>query len=85
MAWRSDTDSGCVHGGQELVLQEEGIDKIETLGRLCPNLKILYMPNNLIPRLENLNRLKALEYLNLAINNITKMDSRDVKCSTSWT
>ncbi|OAE30184.1 hypothetical protein AXG93_4295s1390 [Marchantia polymorpha subsp. ruderalis] len=74
MAWRSDTDSGCVHGGQELVLQEEGIDKIETLGRLCPNLKILYMPNNLIPRLENLNRLKALEYLNLAINNITKLD-----------
>ncbi|KAL2621935.1 hypothetical protein R1flu_002140 [Riccia fluitans] len=71
---RSEHNDGVLETLEELVLQEEGIDKIETLGRLCPNLKILYMPNNLIPRLENMNRLKALEYLNLAINNITKFD-----------
>jgi hypothetical protein len=37
---------------QELVLQEESLERInKTLGILCPHLKILYMPNNLIPRL----------------------------------
>jgi hypothetical protein len=37
---------------QELVLQEEGIERVDsTLGTLCQHLKILYMPNNLIARL----------------------------------
>jgi hypothetical protein len=58
---------------QELVLQEEGIERIDTLGILCPHLRILYMPNNLIACLENMNRLKELQYLNLAMNNIVKV------------
>lgn len=37
------------------------------------HLKILYLQNNLISKLENLHRLKELEYLNVAVNNITKV------------
>jgi protein TilB len=54
-------------------LEEEGIERIDTLGVLCPHLRILYMPNNLIACLENMNRLKELQYLNLAMNNIVKV------------
>ncbi|CAM6106166.1 unnamed protein product [Calypogeia fissa] len=71
---RSEHNDGVLETLEELVLQEEGIDKIEVLGRLCPNLKQLYMPNNLIARIENMHRLKSLEYLNLALNNILKVE-----------
>lgn len=47
--FRNQHETPC--GLQELVLQEEGIEKIELLGTVCPHLKILYMPNNLISKL----------------------------------
>ncbi|KAH7331717.1 hypothetical protein KP509_20G047700 [Ceratopteris richardii] len=72
---RAEHNDGVLHSLEELVLQEEGLDRIEKiLGTLCPHLKHLYMPNNLIPRIENLHRLKELQYLNLALNNITKIE-----------
>lgn len=37
------------------------------------HLKILYLQNNLISKIRNLHRLKELEYLNMAVNNITKV------------
>lgn len=40
------------------------------LGRCCPKLRILYLQNNIIPAIHNVYRLKALNYLNLALNNI---------------
>lgn len=42
---------------------------------LCRHLKILYLQNNVIERLENLNKLKELEYLNVALNNISKIEN----------
>ena len=36
----------------------------------CRHLKILLLQNNIIERIENLNKLRELEYLNLALNNI---------------
>ncbi|MCO5575060.1 hypothetical protein L7F22_028857 [Adiantum nelumboides] len=74
---RAEHNDGILYTLEELVLQEEGLDRIDkTLGTLCPHLKHLYMPNNLIPRIENLSRLKELQYLNLALNNITKVYDR---------
>lgn len=55
---------------EEIALHQENIEKIEYLQDWCPKLKILLMQNNLIARIENLNKLKHLSYLNLAINNI---------------
>lgn len=40
----------------------------------CRKLKILYLQNNIIPKIENLVHLKDLEYLNLALNNIKKVE-----------
>jgi len=40
----------------------------------CRKLKILYLQNNIISRMENLFHLKDLAYLNLALNNITAIE-----------
>jgi protein TilB len=45
---------------EELALHQQNIEKIELLGQMCRNLKILYLQNNLISKLENLHRLKVL-------------------------
>ncbi|KOB66016.1 Leucine-rich repeat-containing protein 6 [Operophtera brumata] len=55
---------------EEIALHQENIEKIEFLQDWCPKLKILLMQSNLIARIENLNKLKHLTYLNLALNNI---------------
>lgn len=49
--------------------------RIEHLDRWCKRLKILYLQNNLIPRVENVARLKELQYLNLALNNVEKIEN----------
>ena len=58
---------------EEISLHQQEIIKIENLDVLCRHLKILYLQNNVIERLENLNKLKELEYLNVALNNISKI------------
>lgn len=55
---------------EEIALHQENIEKIEYLQDWCPKLKILLMQSNLIAKIENLNKLKHLVYLNLALNNI---------------
>ncbi|KAL0894913.1 hypothetical protein ABMA27_013418 [Loxostege sticticalis] len=55
---------------EEIALHQENIEKIEFLQDWCPKLKILLMQSNLIAKIENLNKLKHLTYLNLALNNI---------------
>ena len=49
--------------------------RIEHLDRWCKGLKILYLQNNLIARIENVGRLKQLQYLNLALNNIERVEN----------
>jgi len=34
----------------------------------------LYLQNNLIGKIENIGKLKSLEYLNMAINNVKKIE-----------
>ena len=37
-------------------------------------MKILYLQNNLIPKIEGVSKLKELEYINLAVNNCKKIE-----------
>jgi protein TilB len=90
---------------EEVALHQQNIESIELIGQLCPRLRILYLQNNLIGKVQNLHKLKVrrtrgggcawaawacarrqpatttmcqlqeLEYLNLAINNITKVQN----------
>ncbi|XP_069576578.1 dynein axonemal assembly factor 11 [Brachyistius frenatus] len=60
---------------EEVSLHQQDIERIEHIDRWCRELKILYLQNNLIPRIENIGRLKKLEYLNLALNNIEVIEN----------
>jgi protein TilB len=72
---RAEHNEGDIASLEELSLHQQEIEKIEHLDRWCRNLKILYLQNNLIPRIENVGRLKQLEYLNLALNNVEKIEN----------
>ncbi|XP_040911734.1 protein tilB homolog [Toxotes jaculatrix] len=60
---------------EEVSLHQQDIERIEHIDRWCRDLRILYLQNNLIPRIENLSRLKKLEYLNVALNNIEVLEN----------
>lgn len=62
---------------QELSLHQEDIEKIEHIHDWCRDLEILLLQSNLISRIENLNKLKKLKYLNLAMNNIETIENLD--------
>jgi len=51
------------------------IEKIENLGRLCRRLNILYLQGNVIGKIENLGRLRELNYLNMCLNNVQKIEN----------
>ncbi|XP_076657840.1 touch insensitive larva B [Halictus rubicundus] len=72
---RSEHNEGEIATLEEIALHQENIDKIELLDRACRHLKILLLQNNLIGKIENLGRLKRLEYLNLALNNIEAIEN----------
>eukprot|EP00953_Heterococcus_sp_UTEX-ZZ885_P003407 2370-Heterococcus_DN1.PRE.3 len=72
---KSEHNEGLIHTLEEISLHQEEIEKIsDVLGSNCRRLKILYLQNNIIGRMENLHHMKELEYLNLALNNITKIE-----------
>lgn len=60
---------------EEISLHQCDVERIEYLDKWCRQLKILYLQANLIPKIENISRLKKLEYLNLALNNITLVEN----------
>ncbi|XP_069367536.1 dynein axonemal assembly factor 11 isoform X2 [Paralichthys olivaceus] len=60
---------------EEVSLHQQDIERIEHLDKWCRDLRILYLQNNLVSRMENLSRLKKLEYLNLALNNIEVIEN----------
>ncbi|KAH8245376.1 hypothetical protein KR032_009547, partial [Drosophila birchii] len=60
---------------EEISLHQEDIEVIEHIQNWCRDLKILLLQSNLIARLENLHKLKRLEYLNAAINNIERVEN----------
>ncbi|NWH62802.1 TILB protein, partial [Geococcyx californianus] len=60
---------------EEISLHQQEIEKLECLDKWCRDLKILYLQNNLIPKIENVGKLKKLEYLNVALNNIERIEN----------
>lgn len=72
---RAEHNEGLLVSLEEISLHQEEIERIdEILGMTCRHLKILYLQNNLIFKIENLIHLKELEYLNLALNNVFKIE-----------
>jgi protein TilB len=72
---RAEHNEGMIGTLEEVTLHQEELEGInEVLGMTCRKLKILYLQNNIIPKMENLIHLKELVYLNLALNNISKIE-----------
>lgn len=63
---------------EEIALHQLDIDKIETLNN-CRCLKIVYLQSNLIRKIENLGRLKELDYLNLALSTARAASNRRIR------
>merc|ERR1712166_686364 len=66
----ADHNSGEVSTLEELSLHQRNITKLDLIDNACRKLKILYLQNNLIPKIENVSRCKELNYLNMALNNV---------------
>lgn len=56
-------------------MHQQDLEKIEHLDKYCRHLKILFLQNNIIEKIENLSKLKELEYLNLAVNSISLIEN----------
>lgn len=67
---RAEHNEGCLSTLEEIALHQLNIERIENFDKLIRHVKILLLQNNLISKMENLTRLKELNYLNLALNNI---------------
>ncbi|KDO26954.1 hypothetical protein SPRG_07667 [Saprolegnia parasitica CBS 223.65] len=71
---RAEHNEGVVATLEEISLHQEEIEKIELIGTLCKKLRILYLQNNIIERIEDLSHMKDLRYLNLALNNVKRIE-----------
>ncbi|GMF38500.1 unnamed protein product [Phytophthora lilii] len=71
---RAEHNEGIVSTLEEISLHQEELEKIEVIGTLCRKLRILYLQNNIIEKIEDLTHMKELRYLNLALNNISKIE-----------
>ena len=78
---RAEHNDGILQTLEEISLHQENIEKIENLEYYCRHIKILYLQDNIIEKLENLDKLKELEYLNLAVNSIQKIENLE-KCES---
>ena len=71
---RAEHNYGRLHDLEEVSLHQLNIKKLENLDKFCKNLKIIYLQDNAIQKLENLKRLKMLEYLNISMNAIEHVE-----------
>ena len=77
---RSEHNEGIISTLEEISLHQEELCAIsEVLGTTCRKLKILYLQNNCIDKMQHLHHMKDLEYLNLALNNIERVEGLE-KC-----
>ena len=65
---RAEHNEGRLFDLEEVSLHQLNINKIENIDKFCRQLKIIYLQDNAISKLENLKRLKCLEYLNVSMN-----------------
>lgn len=71
---RAEHNDGVLADLEEISLHQQELEKIENLERCCRHLRICLLQNNIIPKMEGLNKMKELEYLNLALNNISMIE-----------
>ncbi|KAL3658139.1 hypothetical protein V7S43_016982 [Phytophthora oleae] len=71
---RAEHNEGIISSLEEISLHQEELEKIEVIGTLCRQLRILYLQNNIIEKMEDLTHMKELRYLNLALNNISRIE-----------
>ncbi|CAG5111361.1 Oidioi.mRNA.OKI2018_I69.chr2.g5677.t1.cds [Oikopleura dioica] len=62
---------------EELSLHQLDIEKIEHIDKWCKQLKILYLHSNIIFKIENVSRMKKLEYINLTLNCIEVIEGME--------
>ena len=74
---RAEHNEGHLPTLEEISLHQQKLEKIEYINRVCADLKILQLQDNCIERMENLGRLRKLEYLNLAMNSIEKIENTE--------
>jgi protein TilB len=75
---RSEHNEGVLSSMEEVAMHQDEIGVLTNVfERYSPHLRIIYLQNNYIEKIEHLNRLIELEYLNLALNNITVIDGLD--------
>ncbi|TNN45911.1 Protein tilB [Liparis tanakae] len=72
---RAEHNGGELSSLEELSLHQQDLQSIQNLQRWSRELRILYLQSNLLPRIENVGRLKKLQYLNLALNNIEVIEN----------
>eukprot|EP00392_Amoebophrya_sp_AT5.2_P008490 g8517.t1 len=72
---RAEHNDGILPDLEEISLHQEELEKIEALEQCCRHLKILLLQHNAISKMENISKLKELEYLNLSLNNIKKIEN----------
>eukprot|EP00818_Percolomonas_sp_WS_P005562 CAMPEP_0117451810 /NCGR_PEP_ID=MMETSP0759-20121206/9220_1 /TAXON_ID=63605 /ORGANISM="Percolomonas cosmopolitus, Strain WS" /LENGTH=410 /DNA_ID=CAMNT_0005244463 /DNA_START=98 /DNA_END=1327 /DNA_ORIENTATION=- len=73
---RSEHNDGQLSTLEEVTLHQYNIIEISpVLHEKCRMLKILFLQNNLIEKLENLHHLKSLEYLNMAVNSVQRIEN----------
>lgn len=72
---RSEHNDGVLSTLEEIAMHQDEIGVLtNVLERFTPKLKILYLQNNYISKMQHLSGLCCLEYLNLALNNITEIE-----------
>ena len=72
---RAEHNDGCLSTLEEVAMHQDEIGEITNVfERYSPHLKIIYLQNNYIEKMQHLSLLHELEYLNLALNNITEIE-----------
>jgi len=71
---RAEHNDGVLPDLEEIALHQQELEGIDSLEQCCRHIRILLLQNNIIPKMEGLNKLKELEYLNLALNNISMIE-----------
>lgn len=74
---RAEHNDGILPDLEEVALHQQELEGIDNLEACCRHIKILLLQNNIIPKMEGLNKLKELEYLNLALNNVSMIEGID--------
>lgn len=56
---KAEANNGVLRTLRELALHQQGIETIELLNQHCRHLRVLYLHNNIISKIEGLHRLKV--------------------------